>query len=370
LVTGSLEGGGAERQLADMANYWAGRGYRVTLVTWSGPEVPDFYRIDDGVDRVHLAVAVNSRAFVGKLISSLRRIAKLRKLIGTQQPDIVLSFLTQSNVLAILAAAGTASRVVVSERVHPALDTSLSLIWRFLRRVLYPSSAAVVVQTAHAANWIGRRWQKRVVVIPNALCSVHQTSEARQTLVVAVGRLSAQKGFDLLLRAFAGVARDFPSWTVAVVGQGQGLNELMRLRDDLGLATRVSFVGEVRDVTAWMARAGIVVQPSRFEGFPNVVLESMGAGAAVISADCLAGPSDLIDDGVNGRLVPTENVAALADAMAQLMAEPATRERLGNEAKKVRQRYRQDLIMAQWEALLLPDAAKCNDVMDSSERLQ
>ena len=98
-----------------------------------------------------------------------------------------------------------------------------------------------------------------------------------------------------------------------------------------------------------MARAGLVVQPSRFEGFPNVLLESMGVGAPVISADCPSGPADLIQDGVNGRLVPVEDVTSLARVMAELMADPKAREILGNEATKVRQLFRQDLIMDRWE---------------------
>ncbi len=103
-----------------------------------------------------------------------------------------------------------------------------------------------------------------------------------------------------------------------------------------------------------MSRAGLVVQPSRFEGFPNAVLESMGMGAAVISADCPAGPAELIEDGVNGRLVPVDDVFTLSRVMGDLMADPALRARLGREALKVRERFRQESIMARWEALLLP----------------
>jgi GalNAc-alpha-(1->4)-GalNAc-alpha-(1->3)-diNAcBac-PP-undecaprenol alpha-1,4-N-acetyl-D-galactosaminyltransferase len=173
-----------------------------------------------------------------------------------------------------------------------------------------------------------------------------------------VGRLTHQKGFDVLLRAFARIAPDFATWTVAIIGQGEERESLTQLRGELLLDNRVEFVGLTADVGAWMARAGLVVQPSRFEGFPNVVLESMGFGAAVISANCHSGPADLIDDGVNGRLVPVDDVGALANAMAELISRPEERERLGRAAYNVRERFRQDVVMDRWEACLFPDGER------------
>ena len=101
--------------------------------------------------------------------------------------------------------------------------------------------------------------------------------------------------------------------------RGPERERLQQLSEELGLRERVRLLGEIPDVEAWLARAGLVVQPSRFEGFPNAVLEAMALGAAVISADCPAGPAELIRDGLNGRLVPVEDVPALAQAMRELM---------------------------------------------------
>jgi glycosyltransferase involved in cell wall biosynthesis len=237
--------------------------------------------------------------------------------------------------------------------VQPAWETGLPFGWRLLRRLVYGRAAAIVSQTAATADWIRKNWGKRAHVIPNALRELPRGSDRRETLILSVGRLVPQKGFDLLLHAFAAVRAKFPDWRVAILGEGPERASLLRLRDELGLTGHVEFPGHVQVIENWMARAGLVVQPSRFEGFPNVVLESMGMAAAVISADCPAGPAELIEDGVNGRLVPVEDVAALARVMAELMSDPALRARLGREALKVRERFRQESIMAQWEALLL-----------------
>jgi glycosyltransferase involved in cell wall biosynthesis len=338
-----------------MANYWAAKGVSVTFATWTGAEVADFYRLDGGISRAYLDVPTKSGgAFVQKVVAQVRRVLKLRKLLSVVQPDGVLSFLPESNILTILAAARLRTRIIISERAQPASDTTQALWVRTLRRVLYARSDVIVAQTHDAAEWIRAHCRKRAVVIPNSLRVMPDIVQTRERIVVAIGRLARQKGFDLLLRAMARVAPAFPEWSTVIIGKGPERERLQQLSEELGLRERVRLLGEIPDVETWLARAGMVVQPSRFEGFPNVVLEAMAMGAAVVSADCPAGPADLIDDGVNGRLVPVEDVETLASVMTELMSQPQVRVDLGREAVKVRQRFQQDLIMPRWEDLLLP----------------
>ncbi len=271
-------------------------------------------------------------------------------------PDAALSFLTRSNVPTILAGIGLPVRIVVSERVQPAHETDLQLAWRILRRFVYRQAAAIVSQTAEAAEWIRANLGAKALVIPNALaataggdgrCASRSCSESagscrRRDSISCSG---PSPGLQTQTRNGA-------SQSQAKVPTARQLLE--QLSAELEVRDRVDFVGHVRDVESWMARASLVVQPSRFEGFPNAVLESMGMGAAVISADCPAGPAELIEDGINGRLVPVEDVEALAGAMSQLMSDAKLRLQLGREATRVRERFRQDSIMAQWESVLVP----------------
>jgi glycosyltransferase involved in cell wall biosynthesis len=170
--------------------------------------------------------------------------------------------------------------------------------------------------------------------------------------VLAVGRLNPQKGFDLLLRAFARIRSARTEWRLIILGEGGERRNLETLRDELGLSECVDMPGRVKDPELWMARAGLVVQPSRYEGFPNVVLEAMAMGAPVISSDCESGPSDIIRDRVNGRLVPVEDVAALASVMDELIRDKPERERLGRAAMSIRDDYAMETIMPRWEAAL------------------
>jgi glycosyltransferase involved in cell wall biosynthesis len=369
LVSASLGAGGAERQMADMASYWVRHGVEVTLATWNGAHSPDFYELDERVRRVHIA-ANSPGGALPTLATVATRVRKLRALLRAERPEVVLSFMPENNVLTIFAAARLPVRVVISERAHPAHDTNVRPLWRLLRKIVYRWCDEIVAQTREAALWLQQHFTVNVRVIPNGLRTLPTPVAERQLLIVAVGRLVRQKGFDLLLRAFAQVAAEFADWQVVVLGDGAERSSLVAQRDELQLTGRVRFLGEVREVEDWLARAGLVVQPSRFEGFPNAVLEAMALGAAVISADCPAGPADLIQDGVNGRLVPVEDVSALAGAMRELLADPKLRASLGERARLVTQRFHQDRIMALWQAALLPDDRSRAAAAQLEERAQ
>ena len=344
--------------LADMANYWNGRGWRITLATWAGPSSQDFYELDSGVQRVRLNVEALGTSLAAKLQAYVGRIRKLRRTLANERPDAVLSFIDTSNVMTLLACMGLRLRVIVSERSNGAASARIPWVWRSLRLATYWRAAAVVAQTPDAARGIAKLCGIKAIAIPNPLRALPKSESRRESMVLAVGRLSHEKGFDLLIRAFAGIGREFDHWRLVVIGDGPDRSALQRLSGQLQLGDRVEFRPPVKDIELWMSRAGLVVQPSRFEGFPNVVLEAMGMGAAVISADCRSGPAEIIKDGVNGRLVPVEDVAMLTQVMSELLRHPEERERLGSEAMKVRQAFAQDLVMKQWERCVVPTLAQ------------
>ncbi|HTU65152.1 MAG TPA: glycosyltransferase family 4 protein [Steroidobacteraceae bacterium] len=350
ILSASLESGGAERQLAVMANHWAAAGSDVELATWTGAGVADFFALDARVRRTHFDVPLFPPPFAA-LRNLLARVARLRERLRQARPDVLVSFITETNVIALLAARGLPIRVVVSERAHPQLDDTISRPLRMLRRILYRRAAAVVTQTEAAAGWVREHCVANVAVVPNTLRESAANESPREPLLLAVGRLRKQKGFDLLLRAFARLDPPAP-WRLVIVGEGPEHAALQALRNSLRLGDRVEFRGVERDIARWMARAGIVVAPSRFEGFPNVVLEAMAEGAPVISADCLAGPSEMITDGVDGLLVPVEDVGALATAIGRLIRDADERARLGRAARTVRTRYSTETVMPLWNEIV------------------
>ncbi len=339
LVIGGLQAGGAERQLAELANALDARGYEVTLATWSSPASPDFYALAPGVRRVWLDTTASNRRAWRRWTGLLRQVVRLRRLLREVQPIAVLSFIDVSNVLTLLATSALGLRVVIAERTSPAVNHNVRQPWRLLRRLCYSWADVVVAQTRDAARWLEQNCRTRVTVIPNSLRPMPLLERERELLIVAVGRLDREKAFDQLIRAFARLSADFPQWRVAILGTGPEQDTL---------------AGQVQDVEVWMARAGLLVHPSRREGFPNVVLEAMGMGAAVICTDCRSGPAELIRDGINGRLVPVDDLECLVRVMRDLLGDPTARGRLGSAARAVRSDYASDRILQLWEACLLP----------------
>lgn len=361
LVSGTLEAGGAERDISGMANYWAAKGWRVTLATFSGPQIPDFYSLAPVVDRIWLDNGRLADSKLTMLAVIVERVRVLRRLLRALRPDAVLSYIDVPNVLTLLAASKLGLRVVVSERGSPELTPKhglypLAIHWRLLRRLLYRRAAAVTALNSATADWIARQCGVDVRVIPPALRPMPAATATRERFVLGIGRLHRVKGFDVMLNAFTAIQREFPGWRMILIGNGPEKSALSALATKLGLADRVEFMEPVRDIEEWMARAGLVVLPSRSEAFGNVALESMAMAAPVIATNC-PGPASIIADGQNGRVVTVEDAAALAAAMRELLTDAGLRDRLGREATKVRDRYRQEVVMDAWEEILLPESA-------------
>jgi glycosyltransferase involved in cell wall biosynthesis len=358
LVIPSLDGGGAERVMTALANAWVKDGHMVTLVTLAAG-LDDKYRLAAAVRRVALDVTGRSTTPVDAIGHNLTRIRALRREINLAEPDAIISFLTRTNVLVLIAAGKLRGRVVVSERSAPGARW-IGGVWRALARPLYRRAAAVVAQTRRCADQLQALTGCAVDVIPNPVGAPGCTAPAAASAVdrdgprtlLAVGRLVPKKGFDLLIAAFAQVAQRHPAWRLEIVGEGRLRHSLARAIRDHGLADRISLPGFIKNVRETMQRADLFVLPSLLEGFPNALLEAMAEGKACISFDCEMGPRELITHGENGWLVPTGDTRSLAVALDMLMQDDALRAELGARAREVCNLYSTEEILGRWNALL------------------
>jgi glycosyltransferase involved in cell wall biosynthesis len=193
----------------------------------------------------------------------------------------------------------------------------------------------------------------RVVRIPNALPPLDGgTSALDARVVVAAGRLNRQKGFDLLVPAFAEVLRAAPDWELRIYGTGPERAALQRQIASLGVDGGVRLMGATPQLGSALAEGSLFVLSSRFEGFGMVLVEAMSKGLPVVSFDCPRGPSEIVTDGVDGLLVPAGDVHALAAAMLRVIGDEAFRRRAGAAALQAAQRYDLAAIGAEWEVLL------------------
>jgi GalNAc-alpha-(1->4)-GalNAc-alpha-(1->3)-diNAcBac-PP-undecaprenol alpha-1,4-N-acetyl-D-galactosaminyltransferase len=357
LIIHSLSSGGAERVITRMANYWAERGWEITLLIFTDGKEAPFYALNQLIDYRPLDIATVSPNPVAGILNNLSSVGLLRTAILASNPDVVISFMEQTNVTTILATRSLNIPVLVSVRNDPAM-LSPGKMWEILLRWTYPFADQVVVQTERAGNYFSAKLQDRIVVIPNpVILPPPEPSGEVATLpgdrsLIAVGRLVPQKGFDLLLQALAQIKDTHPDWVLTILGEGELRSQLESLRDQLGLTDRVYFPGRVKNPHEFLKQADIFIMSSRFEGFPNALCEAMVCGLPVISTDCPNGPREIIRDGVDGILVPSEDVSALATAMDRLMSDPQTRQLLAAAAPELAERFSLEKVMLIWESLV------------------
>lgn len=328
----SLRGGGAEKVMVTLANGFAAYGYGVDLVLAraEGPYLADVS------DKVRIIDLNASRVFFSlpALVRYLRR----------ERPRALLSALNHANVIAVAARAlaRSATRLVVSEHNNPtiAARAERSAAGRAVHAAMrwtYPRADGVVAVSAGVADDLAR-WaalpRSRIEVIYNSVVTPALVARAAESpahpwfgdggppVVVGVGRLTAQKDFATLLRAFALLRADRPC-RLAILGVGDERAALSALVAELGLQDAVALPGFVDNPYAWMRGAALFVLSSAWEGLPTVLIEAMACGTPVVSTDCPSGPAEILEGGRWGRLVPVGDAAALARAMAAALDDSA-----------------------------------------------
>lgn len=352
LIIHSLVGGGAERVMTRMANYWAAKGWEVILFTLVDDTVPPFYPLDPRVELRCLGVASRSTQKGEALMRNFWRVRRLRGVLSKDSLDVVISFMMPMNVLAILAMLGTGIPLIISERSDPS-QQMISRFWKWLRLLSYGFAGALAVQSERARRYFPWYVRRKSRVIPNPV-EVDQAPVGPKPgkLICAMGRLEYQKGFDLLLRAFNRIAGEYPDWQLEIWGEGTRRQNLEELRGILGLQGRVHFPGLTREPYKQLRRSEIFVLSSLYEGFPNVLCEAMACGVPVISFDCPSGPREIIRAGVDGILVPARDVDGLADAIRRLISDPKERRYLAQRAPEVLERFGKEHVMGLWEELI------------------
>ena len=364
LVISSLEGGGAERVMVALANAWQEKGHKITLITLSESKT-DVYHLSPGIERIGLGLVRSSIHLGQATVNNLLRLWALRKQLRASRADAIVSFQTTTNILVILANVGTGRPTIISERVSQE-DQSLRSLWLFLRRLVYRRASIVVVQTRRIAMWMEQRFSVPVLVIPDPVPSgllenvfANPVAEKKHT-ILAMGQLDRQKGFDLLIDAFARLAASHPEWSLVILGEGRERAALELQVAHRGLQHRVTMAGFVSDPGGYMQKATIFALSSRYEGMPNALLEAMAMGLPCISFDCRTGPAELIKHYTNGLLIPPEDVSALADGLRELMSNAQLRMQLGEQAKAVREQFSLDTVLARWDAAFAAAVRRCD----------
>ena len=344
VVTRSLSAGGAERVITQLINEWAGAGLECTLILLD--KCPRFYETDKRIKIIEIG-----RLHRSQPVDKLLKYRHVRKLINSEAPDAVLSMPEEIGIYTLLSLIGTGVPVFVSERNDPR-RMPYKKISRFLRRIAYPAAKGIVFQSKKAASYFPDSIQKKSSILPNPL-DENRIPEPwpceRARKIVTAGRLEPQKNQKLLIRAFSYVYNKHPDHVLEIYGDGSLRGELERYASDELNGDICLFKGEDKDLLEHIRDASVFVLCSDYEGLPNALIEAMACGIPVVTTDYEPGSVwEIIEDGINGLVVPRNDPERLADAIIRLIEDRDLAQMLSDNALSIRSKFNSTVVSGQW----------------------
>lgn len=341
LYNRSLAYGGSERVTVYLAEYFSNNNIDTKIVTNNISEKE--YIIQKNVKRKSLFDRQEKR-------SNIDTVKKLRQFLKKEQPDVLLVMGTPLIIYAVPAAMGLKTKVIVSERNSPQNFAGKKKT-KIISNLLFPFADGYVFQTNDAANYYSKiKYNK--IIIPNPLFTdnLPETYRGeRKKEIVNVGRLNKQKNQEMLIRAFSKIADKYSEYKLVIYGEGPERNNLENIVKKLNLVNRVAMPGAFSNVLEKIKSASFFAFSSNFEGMPNALIEAMALGLPVISTDCpCGGPRELIDDYVNGLLVPVGDIDTFASRMDYILSNKEKADLMANKAVSIRKKLDSQSIGKQW----------------------
>lgn len=361
-ITNSIGYGGAEKSLAFVANGLDARGHRISIANLCG--VPK----EIGVKTQEFNESINITNVSLKNTGKLKRYSQLKELLKysrSYKPDIVVGLTAFPNFYSVIIAKIIGAKSIISERGNPFKTFSDTKADRFIINVINHAAGAVF-QTEGAAELYSSRLRNKGTIIPNPIFikddSLLQGGKAkrRDKTVVSVGRFNIfQKRNDIMLQAFARFHQSHPDYILKLYGSGEDEKVIRNLISDLGLSESVRMMGVSNSPMKDIIDDGVFLITSDYEGIPNSLLEAMAIGMPVVSTDCTPGGARmLIQDHINGLLVPVGDVSAIASALCEFAENSELAQKCGANARDIVRRFDPKDILDQWEHYLIQ---KCTD---------
>lgn len=360
---------GTERVMSDKMNYLAEHGYDVCLITYEQGMHPMAYPLHSSIRYVDLGTRffeLERYGFIKRLpiyfLLRLKFRKRLKDVLNKTKPDIVISTTYSIKLLDIILSVNTYARNVVESHiacytVKKAYDYRDSYLFHFFAKMydnwilgkLSKADALVVLTKGDANDW--EEYTNNIIVIPNPVTYYPETiasHECTNMRILCVGRLQEQKGFDMLIDAFARIANLCEGWRVDIYGDGQDKYTLMERIHNLNLDGRISIRPSVDNIYNEYQHSDFFVLSSRFEGLPLVLGEAMSCGIPCVAFRCKYGPEDIIDDGRNGLLVANGNIKDLSEKMLWMIEHKEERLYMGERARQDIKRLEKNSIMKKW----------------------
>lgn len=335
--------GGVERVVSVLANHYVEKGYAVSIALLLFPGCE--YQLDERIRIIDL-----SDTSVSRVRQLPKWVRSIRKLVRQKRPQAIISLVGRTNVVVLFSCLFLKQNTIVAEGSDPAHDGRTPFS-RFACKLFYSGASKVVFQTTYQQAYFSRPTRKNGVLIRNPIEALPLGSPGSENQIVAVGNLNPAKNHQLLIRAFQVVAAADPDVRLTIYGEGELRAFLESLISKLGLDDRVSLPGNVADVHARICNAKCFVHCSSYEGLPNALMEALTLGLACVSTDW-NGSGDLIQNEVDGLIVPLNDADALAAAILRILKERALAERLQSGARNEAATFSREHVLAQWDGII------------------
>lgn len=353
-----------ERIVMAKASWLAENGHKVIIVTTEQNGRADFYRLHKNIKRIDLDILYSNTNGMNPLKKAFKRSNRIRlhkkllsKVVTTEKPDIIIS--TFGNEIGIVPQLNYKCPKIAE--IHFSRWYRLQLnrkgIWSAIdkyltykdKKVLSKYDKFIALTKEDALNW---KDQKNLIVIPNFI-SPHTFTHAQleNKRMIAVGRLSFQKGYDMMIDAWKIVAKKYPDWRLNIFGSGELKDKITQQIKKNDLEEQVKIHNPTFDIINEYVNSSALLLSSRYEGLPMVLLEAMSVGLPCIAFTCQCGPKDVIQNNENGILVEEGNIDSFANAIISLIEDNNLRKRLGQQAYKDSKQYTVSDIMPKWEQL-------------------
>ena len=349
-----MGGGGAERVTALLANALCEQGNDVTIYTLVSGE--SFYPLNPLIHYEGVGISVDRKnkftTYASEGVALPKSFYKIRKLINNGHFDAVISLLIETDILVGACKwTGLKFRHVCSERNDPTRRSTKQL--KILNSV-YKRASLFVCQSTMVSNFYKDIPESIKVVISNPI-NPEDLPERPDTLskrVVAIGRLTNQKNFSLLIKSFAKLSEKYPEYILDIYGEGEQRSQLETLINELGLGWKIHLKGPSKQVQKDIADAELFVMSSDYEGFPNALLEAVAIGLPVISTDFATGIARELVGEENGIVVPVGNVDKLTSAIDIMLGNADMRHRMSQCNREKAKKYYTKEIIKQWDQAL------------------
>ena len=360
---------GTERVISDKMNYLAEHGYEVTLITYEQGSHPKAYPLHPSIRHIDL----NTRFFVIEKFGLLKRLImmsrmrssfrkRLQQILDEVKPDYYISTTYSINLIDIILSVRTQARKIVESHVacytvmksnnynHQFMMRTLASLYdRWILGKLSKADLMVVLTKGDARDW--SLYSDRVMVIPNPVTQYPEhvlPHDGNGHRIICVGRLDSQKGYDMLIDAFAMIESQCIGWHIDIFGEGSDKAMLLDKINQLGLQKRIIIHSPTPEIFYEYQRSEFFVLSSRYEGLPLVLLEAMACGIPCVAFRCKYGPEDIIQDKKDGLLVDNGDVQVLAEKMLWMIIHTEERLCMGQTAREDIRRYEKQTIMQQW----------------------